>query len=339
MDLRASTRRVLRALLTTLAVALAGYALWRPGVDRQDGANDRGTNAAWLAHGWLGDASWFTRNRRDPRRFRDPPALSALASRLRTHHVTTVYPHLCPAESAGPAPHDAAATERFLDAMDGVRVMPWVGGVYQRSVLVDDAAWRRRFAESVARLLREHPRLAGVHLNVEPWPDGDTDMLRLLDSLRSALPPGRSLSVAAYPPPTRWQPDPEIHWSAGYTREVARRADELAVMMYDTAIVIPKAYESLLVRWTREVLASAAPTRVLLGVPTYPDEPGAGWHRAWVEDLPHALRGIHAGLGASAPANYQGIAIYAEWETEPHEWSHLRAHFLSPRPTHSPASP
>jgi hypothetical protein len=46
-------------------------------------------------------------------------------------------------------------------------------------------------------------------------------------------------------------------------------------------------------------------------------------------------------LTTSAPTSPapDGIAIYAEWETEPHEWSHLRAHFRSPRPTSSPASP
>lgn len=105
-------------------------------------------------------------------------------------------------------------------------------------------------------------------------------MLRLLDDLRAALPPGRALSVAAYPPPTLWQSDLEIHWTPSYLREVARRSDQVAVMMYDTGIPLAKPYEALMARWTREVLRDAAPTPVLLGPPTY-DDADKPWHRPW----------------------------------------------------------
>lgn len=119
-----------------------------------------------------------------------------------------------------------------------------------------------------------------MHLNVEPWPSGHPGMLRLLDDLRAALPPGRALSVAAYPPPTLWQSDLEIHWTPSYLREVARRSDQVAVMMYDTGIPLAKPYEALMARWTREVLRDAAPTPVLLGLPTY-DDADKPWHRPW----------------------------------------------------------
>jgi len=312
--------------LAVVLLPLLAYALWSPGLDRKDGRNDRQRNAAWLAHGWLGDDGWFARNHRDPSRFRDPAAIRMLVERLRTHHVVDLFPHLCPLAGESPADHDAVQTERFLDATPGLRVMPWVGGVFERHVLPDDAVFRRHLAQNVRRLLDQHPRLAGVHLNVEPWPSGHQGMLRLLEDLSAALPPGRLLSVAAYPPPTRWQSDLEIHWTPSYLREVARRSDQVAVMMYDTGIPLAKPYEALMARWTREVLRDAAPTPVLLGVPTY-DDSDKPWHRPWVENLPVALRGIHRGLGERTPTAFQGIALYAEWETDQGEWRWWREHF------------
>ena len=48
------------------------------------------------------------------------------------------------------------------------------------------------------------------------------------------------LSVAAYPPPTKWHRFPDVHWHGSYMHKVADRCDQLAVMMYDTAIPLEK---------------------------------------------------------------------------------------------------
>jgi hypothetical protein len=42
--------------------------------------------------------------------------------------------------------------------------------------------------------------------------------------------------------PTVWQPFLDVHWEESYFKEVARRADQLAVMMYDTALPSGKLY-------------------------------------------------------------------------------------------------
>jgi hypothetical protein len=182
----------------------------------------------------------------------------------------------------------------------------------------------------VRKLFQEHPRLAGVQLNVEPMPSGDKAFLVLLEDVRAALPPGKLLSVAAYPPPTSWHPYPDVHWDEPYFREVARRCDQIAVMMYDAAQNLPKAYQRLMADWTLEVLEWSEGKAVLLGVPTY-DDAGVGYHDPKVENLPNALSGIHRGLSQKTlPTNYQGVAIYSDWETSEAEWSHFRAHFLKP---------
>lgn len=64
-------------------------------------------------------------------------------------------------------------------------------------------------------------------------------------------------------------------------------------------------------------------------MPTYLDE-GVGYHHPEVENPQNALLGIHDGLSHFKPlrSNYQGIAIYCEWETDLAEWQYLEGHFL-----------
>ena len=165
----------------------------------------------------------------------------------------------------------------------------------------------------VLDLLNTHPRLAGVHINIEPLTSGDSNFLILLDELKSALPKEKMISIAAYPPPTRFQMYEDVHWSEDYSRQVARHSDQMVVMTYDTALRKPKTYQSLMAHWTDDVLAWSENKPVLLGVPAYADE-GAEYHYPKVENLQNALLGIHRGLARQPlPANYQGVAIYCEW--------------------------
>jgi hypothetical protein len=224
---------------------------------------------------------------------------------------------------------DAEQTERFLDAFRSIRVIPWIGGPNGSSARLHKAQWRVAFTTNVQSLIAAHPRLAVVQINVEPLTSGDTNFLQLLDELRKALPKGKLLSVAAYPPPTRWHPYEDVHWEEKYFREVARRSDQLAVMMYDAAQRIPKTYQRLMADWTQEVLAWSEGKPVLLGVPTY-DDTGVGYHDPNVENLTNALRGIHRELaGQPLPTSYQGVAIYCEWQTSEAEWLYFREHFLN----------
>jgi hypothetical protein len=84
--------------------------------------------------------------------------------------------------------------------------------------------------------------------------------------------------------------------------------------------------------WTPEVLAWSGGKSVLLGVPTYED-PGVEYHFSNVENITNALLGIHRGLSRQVlPTNYQGVAIYCEWETSDSEWQYFQEHFLKSAP-------
>jgi len=323
--------RIGTALFVIFAAVALGYWLWRPGLDVRDGRHDLRRNGIWIAHGWLGADDWFIENGKtnEFQKYREPANVRALAAKLRQHSITDVFPHLCPAEPNGRLPSvNAQHVERFLDAFEGFRVMPWIGGPNGVSVRPSDAKWRKEFVTQIRQLLETHARFAGIHLNVEPLPSGDRSFIALLQDLRNSIPRDKVLSVAAYPPPTRWHPFPDVHWDEPYFREVAKHSDQLAVMMYDAAQKLPKTYQKLMADWTEEVLAWSEGRHVLLGVPTY-DDAGVDYHDPKVENLTNALLGIHRGLTRrSMPTNYQGIAIYCDWETSDSEWTHLQNHFL-----------
>ena len=315
-----------------LVLSALAFLFWPRGLELRDGRHDRGRNGIWIQHGWLGHRSWFEQH--DKLHLlpglRDPARVRGLARILRRHHVRDVFPHLCPASASGELPPvDHAATRRFLEAFGGLRVMPWVGGVLGRSARVHLPSWRHNFVASVQALLARHPRLAGVHVNIEPWPSGHRDTLLLLSALRAALPAGKQLSVAAYPPPTMFHPYEELHWDRDYYQLVARHVDQLAVMAYDTSLRFPMLYRRLMAAWTREVLQWAPRTSVLIGLPTY-DDSGVGYHHPDVENLRHALPGVHQGLAAMGklPDNYQGAALYCEWEMTADKWRQFREGFV-----------
>jgi len=322
--------RTILLLVAVLGILGLTYLLWSPGERVFDGRHDLKTNGIWIQHGWLGNDLWFQRNQKDKMSFRSDQRIQDLANLLASHGVKYVFPHLCPCSPNGKiAPVDPIQTERFLDHFGEFAVLPWIGGVLDVHCSPESPQWRKNFVSSVVDLLQTHPRLAGVHLNIEPMPTGNSDFLALLEELRQAMPEGKIISVAAYPPPTQWHRFPEIHWEESYYRQVAQRTDQLVPMMYDTAIKYPKFYRHLMSQWTTEVLNWSGDTQVLLGVPAYNDA-GVGYHNPNVENLQNALSGIHAGLSEykTLPSNYAGIAIYSEWEMDRKKWDCLRRGFL-----------
>ena len=313
-----SLLRIIAALAIVFGVLAGGYWLWWPGSNAPLPRSSN--NAIWLGHGWMGDDGWFKRSNRNVSDFRDVDKCTVLLQRLRDNGIATVYPHLCPAQFNGRIPPcDNEQVERFLDiaARYGIKVVPWIGGVLGESARPADERWRNNFVSSVDELLKTHPRLSGVQVNIEPMPSGNAEFLRLLEEMRTVT-RDRTLSVAAYPPPTRWHPVSDVHWDLSYIRQVTSRCDQLAVMMYDTAIPLEKFYIALVKRWARELSETVHSTgcELILGIPAYEDA-DVGYHHPKVENISSAMKGISA---AKPDDRIRGIAIYCEWEMNESKW-------------------
>jgi hypothetical protein len=148
-------------------------------------------------------------------------------------------------------------------------------------------------------------------------PSGNKDFLILLDELKKSL-NRKILGVAAYLPPTVWHRFPSVHWDLKYLAKVANHADQMAVMMYDTAIPYRKFYINLYKMWIYDLISSLyrINTEILLGVPAYEDS-GVGYHHPAVENISSALSAISA---SPFKKNISGVAIYCEWEMTPDKW-------------------
>lgn len=310
--------RILSAVAIFCGIVLFAYALWQPGSSK--GLPKFKNNAIWLGHGWLGDDLWFKRNKRNFADFRSAEKIEKLFKKLADNDIKTVYPHLCPAQFNGKiAAYDDEQVKLFLDNAEkyDIKVVPWIGGVLSESARPDDEKWRRNFVSSIDELLQKHSRLTGVQVNIEPMPSGNRDFLVLLNELKNSL-NGKIVSVAAYPPPTIWHRFPSVHWDLQYLNEIGKCADQMAVMMYDTAIPYRKFYINLYKQWIDDLSKALNGTNIeiLLGVPAYEDA-GVGYHHPGVENISAALSAISATENLQ---NISGIAIYCEWEMTADKW-------------------
>jgi hypothetical protein len=303
-------------------VAALLYLAFAPAGDSAPHPFNHDRNAVWLEHRWL---------ERDHTTLEMETILSALASR----GVVYVYPHLIPFNSAGRLPvHSRDQMRAFLAVARRVapemKVLPWVGGLRvgwkrQRAGTVDlaDLGQRQRIVAECRGLIDEG--FDGIHLNIEPVGDGSDDLLALLRALRTAVGPGRILSLSAIrPAPFAIPVAPNFVWTTDYYRRLAAVADQLVVMAYDTALPTQALYRRYVAyaaqAGTEAILEARSPARLLMGVPTY-DETGM-MHRAGVETPENAILGIVAGLrGLGGGGTFEGVALYAGWTTDPAEWA------------------
>ena len=102
------------------------------------------------------------------------------------------------------------------------------------------------------------------------------------------------------------------------------RSDQTVLMAYAPFLPSKATYVAFVAHETRLLTSWAcdeAAHRVLIGVPSYDDVPASS--NPEVENLRTALLGVRAGLesqGQLTPDCFEGVAIYANWVTDPEEW-------------------
>jgi hypothetical protein len=312
------TRRrkaILVGFAAALALSVADYWIY-PRISKPSGrVVNRGENALWLRYTWaFGE--------------RSPDDAARLAERLESHGIRDAYFHVRSILPDGSLKYRGRLrTEELNRRMEllapKVRRIAWIyAGNPQGLGAVDLARSevRRQMADEAEWLVKEGG-LDGVQWDYEICPDGDQNLLRLLEETRKVLPSEAFLGAAVpggYPPPLSG-----FGWSPGYFGEVAKRCDGVAIMAYDSAAYLPRAYvgwitqQTILV--TRAVAAANPHCRVILGVPTYGD--GTPSHNPHAENLRLALLGVRNGLANGADlAVWQGVGLFADYTTDENEW-------------------
>jgi len=307
------------ALLVVLGIAAGVYVAYAPYGDTAAHPFNQDRNAVWLEHRWL----------------EKPHSVEEMEQMFRflDHHgIVYAYPHLIPFDSAGRLPlHNREQMRAFLASARRVapnmKVLPWVGGLrvgYKRSragtIDLGDLGQRQRMVAECRGLMDEG--FDGIHVNVEPIANGDDDYLALLRALRAAVGTGILSLSATRPGPVAPAFAPNFFWTADYYARIADSADQVVLMTYDTAIPTPGLYRRYVAYAAATVTANLARshrTRVLVGIPTY-DETGL-MHRKEVETPENALLGVVSGLRGRTGGTFEGVALYAEWTTDPEDWA------------------
>ncbi len=253
--------------------------------------------------------------------------ISALCERLKVEGIRDAYFHVRFIQMDGSLkfryPEQAKKLIAAVRAQaPETRAIAWVYAGNARgggAVVLSDPTVRQKMVAEALWLCTECG-FDGVQWDYEICEDGNQDLLRLLEETRAALPKNKILAVAA----PMWFPMRAFGWSEDYFSLIAAHCDQVAVMCYDTGMLLPRAYVALtaqnVVHVTQAVARGNPHCRVLLGVPTYGK--GLFSHNPHAENIANALRGARHGLADPNVRKdvFAGVALFADYTTDESEW-------------------
>jgi hypothetical protein len=287
--------------------------------------NYRAQKAVWMDITWSMDAH-------------TEGEIQALAEKLQAHRITYVFAYtsyLKADDVFNPTfEHAKTFTAKMHDFAPEIKLLAWVGVPINLTTTTGETITNRladtRIQSTIAdfsqRVVEEFG-FDGLHLNAEPISDGSEAFISTLQAIRSELPEGAILSLAAQAlHPTEaivlaQYPKTDYRWSNNYLKRVAENSDQIAIMAYDSGLFLPSDYRSWMAYQTRtsaDILAEVD-SELLIGVPA--SEEWTLSHNITTEYLANALYGVQ--LGISQTAHYaviDGIAIYPDWEVSDAEW-------------------
>jgi len=288
------------------------------------------SRSTYMQHRWVEDAT--------------ESEMRDLARLVRARGLDRLYFHVGPLTESGSMPKERYPNSELLlrvfeEEAPTIEMLAWVGQVrteWGGVLQLGDPDVPVRIGVVVDALLQEG--WDGIHLNIEPIANNDAQMLNVLRLVSDITErQNKLLSLATddiepFPLATSAfhlvNPDITL-WTMGFTKEVAGYVDEMVVMTYDSGLKQDYYYSLYVGLLAGRLLAEDIPAQVRLGLPTY--ETGNQAFDPTVENIETAVQGLLFGLNPEDPAlEEMGVAIYANWETEPDEWALLDTYVPSP---------
>jgi hypothetical protein len=277
-------------------------------------------------------------------------ALAELSQTLRLNSIKYAYMFAGPCEKDGhlpeyafePTAKDSAKRLRQLDPTSVV--LPWVGGVINKTVFLSDSKWVTNAIGDIARLV-DYLDVPGVHVNFEfftyaipgEFYPGQTgiesfgeDEYRFFEQLRAAMPHAFiSTVVESTVSETRqWKRKNSFSEIA----RISQVVDQVAVLFYDTSIADKNEFSKALAeqiddfrRWKE--MEPGRRVQYLLGIGTFVNKKELWQFRDLeVESVSNTLETLRRILsrGSLSRPPVDGVAIFAQWTTDEWEWSQIR---------------
>ncbi|MBN1603874.1 MAG: hypothetical protein JW915_19845 [Chitinispirillaceae bacterium] len=301
------------------------YWLWKPGPSSTI-SYDKKTNGIWAGHQWFsgkavksGDS--VTILERD-----------LFIQQLRIYGIRTVFVH------AGPILPDGSIADqpaRFFNDLQNaapeIRFLPWIGGDVRRYDL-ESPRWRASLISTIKLLHSQGVK--GIHIDIEPLESFHPGYIELLKELRSSFKKPFFISHATRrvaPFECSFWPVKTYFWTASFYKACMKFTDQTVLMGYDTCLKLKKLYTGSISMQTKKLLECTAdfPNHsLMIGIPSYSDNLSV--HDPRVENIQTAVPGIRAALEKSRhnSDNFEGVAIYAHWTTDPEEWQWYEVYWM-----------
>jgi hypothetical protein len=322
-------RRKRRIVLSTLGllglVTLVDYFAYPYGAKGGRSLN-RGENGLWLRY-----TSYFGQ--------KSDAEIAALAQQLQERQIRYAYFHVRSITKGGALKyrypeHAKRLVTKLRREAPGVKLLAWIYAGNKKGEGEVDLAK----ADVSARMVQEAVWLVktcgfdGVQWDYEICPNNDAGFLSLMRETRAALPSGAVLSTAT-PLLMPW-PLGRFGWSEDYYAQVAATCDQICDMCYDSGFWLPRSYAWLahqqVVRVSKAVGRGNPECRLLIGIPTY--GPGFLSHNPRAENIAISLKGVRDGLAdrRTNASTFAGVALFADYTTDPSEWETYHRLWLSP---------
>ncbi len=280
---------------------------------------NKGNNAIWLEHAWVGD-------------FKTEEEIQNLANTLDKYQFGVAFVHVGPLKSDGlidpeTYEHSIHFVDTFRKFNNDIQLQAWMGQLRWKIDLDNPEIRHNVIKKSI--IMTQMVGFDGVHFNIEPIWDKDEGFIKLLEETKNALPDEKIISVSMakfIPKAVIWFLE-NMYVFENYSthinyKNVAKYADQIVVMVYDTSIDREWLYRWIVKEQTIWVTSLLEDTEIFIGIPSYDYGDIKPWFNHHIENVENGLKGIIAGLNnlRSNINSFAGVAIYSYWETDNDEW-------------------
>lgn len=274
--------------------------------------------------------------------------IESLSNTLNTNAIKYAYIFAGPYQEDGHIPayafsDTAQQSVRSIKALyPDLVILPWLGGVQDKTVQLGDSAWRANAIADTKRLI-DTLNVPGVHVDFEyiirgePFLDKDlkpeqpnaindygTWVNTFHQDLRTALPNAfiSSVVLATSPDTKPWKRKTNMK----ELETLVQLVDQISFLFYDTGISNEDTFQKNcqhLLADISQLKKHQKDTQFLVAIGTFQNHPALRKFRNMqIENIPNSLKTIKNSAISMDPENQivDGIALFCDWQTDPKEW-------------------
>lgn len=277
---------------------------------------------------------------------------------LKRNGVTDIFLFAGPFQKDGNLPtypfsdtalHTVAMIKRLLP---NLRILPWIGGIQNKTVFLNDSAWVNNAISSVGKLISKL-HVPGVHIDFEyilksdpylyselqPALGGDEEKYginvnKFHEKLRSKLPNAfiSSVVTATSKDTKPWKRKTTLHELNGLLKNI----DQLCFLYYDTNIKDKDLFQTNCEQLVTDIAAlkqEHPKANYYIAIGTFVNEPRLQHYRDLsIETIPSSISAINKSLEKVASKQtviVDGLAIFCDWETDSSEWEQIHSYWFA----------